>query len=222
MSSFKKLLGLEFIKFAVENNVKKVQACLDLEVDVNATDDGGETAATRAATRGHTEVIRLLATTGRVDWNKRENSASGWTPLHSALFCGHHEVAAIILQQDNINLSLRTLSGSTVAFTAVLGESVPCVEFLANQENVNCWNVPGHGGDTPIMYTIRRDRPNILKILLKCPRVDPNMKDGNGDSPVMKAIKEKKVGQARLLIKCPRVDLSTKDENGSSLQRIAR
>ena len=34
MSSDKKL----FIKFADENNLKKVQECLDLGVDVNATD----------------------------------------------------------------------------------------------------------------------------------------------------------------------------------------
>ena len=41
--SFEKLLGIEFIKFADEGNLKKVQACLDLEVDVNATGPPGET-----------------------------------------------------------------------------------------------------------------------------------------------------------------------------------
>ena len=51
MSSFKDLLGLEFIKFAGENNLKKVQACLDLEVDVNASGNDGATAAHRAAIR---------------------------------------------------------------------------------------------------------------------------------------------------------------------------
>ena len=106
MSSFKKLLGIEFIKFADENSLKKVQACLDLEVDVNATDGPfDKTAAIKAATRGNHEVIRLLAATGQVDWNKADNH--GWTALHVALYRGQEEVVRIILQQDNINFSLR-------------------------------------------------------------------------------------------------------------------
>ena len=73
------------IKFARENNLKKVQACIDLDVDVNVGDSVGfgSTAAHLAAIRGHTEVIRLLAATGQVDWSKLDNL--GWTPLHRAL-----------------------------------------------------------------------------------------------------------------------------------------
>ena len=220
MSSFQKLLGLELVKFAIENNLKKVQACLDLDVDVNAAGNDGVTAAQMAAARGHHEVIRLLAATGRVDWNKAD--VTGWTPLYEALFGGHHEVAAIILQQDNLNLGLSTYWGRTVAMAAVRGKSVACVELLAKLENVNCWNIPDQDGDIPIMDAIKMDTPDILKILLKCPRVDLNIKDRNGDSPLMKAIKEQKVGLARLLINCPRVDLSTMDGYGSSLQEIAR
>ena len=49
---------------------------------------------------------------------------------------------------------------------------------------------------------------DILKILLNCPRVDPNLLDKDGNSPVMKAVKEDTT-MARLLIKCPGVDLMT-------------
>ena len=55
------MLGLEFIKFAVENNLKKVQACIDLDVDINAAGKDGINAAHEAASSGHIEVIRLLA-----------------------------------------------------------------------------------------------------------------------------------------------------------------
>ena len=72
------------------------------------------------------------------------------------------------------------------------------------------------------MDSIRVGNPDIVKILLKCPRVDPNMKDMNGDSPLMKTIKERRVDLARMFIKCPKVDLGTEDENGSSLQEVAR
>ena len=63
---------------------------------------------------------------------------------------------------------------------------------------------------------------DILKVLLDCPRVVPNLKDVNRNSPLMWAIKEKKTDMVMLMIKCPRVDLRTRDRNGASLQRIAR
>ena len=115
-----------------------------------------------------------------------------------------------------------TVAGNTLPLLAVAGGSVACVKILAKQEACDCWNIPDQDGDTPIMYSIRVGSSDILKILLKCPRVDPNMKDADGDSPVIKAIREEKVTLARRLIKCPRVDLGVKDANGKSLRKIAR
>ena len=58
------------------------------------------------------------------------------------------------------------------------------------------------------MVAIRMKTKDILKILLNCPRLDPNLLDWNGNSPVMKTVKEDTT-MARLLIKCPGVDLMT-------------
>ena len=92
---------LLFIKYCEGNNLEKVQAYLtlteDLEVDVNAEDDDyGRTAAHWAAKTGHTEVIKLLAATGLVDWNKRDGN--GRTPLDLALLHVNLEVAEIIVE----------------------------------------------------------------------------------------------------------------------------
>ena len=61
------------MKYCAGNQLEKVQSCLnlaeDLEVDINAVDDFGHTAAQLTSRDGHTEVIRLLAATGKVDWN---------------------------------------------------------------------------------------------------------------------------------------------------------
>ena len=143
----------------------------------------------------------------------------GWTPLHVALFNGHSDVAGIILRQDNVNLSLQTRVGTTAAMAAVIGGSLRCVEILAEQENYDSWNDNKY---TPLISAIKKEKKEIIQVLLKCPRVNPNLKDEDGDSPLMKAIKEKKTAMARLLIQCPRVDLRTRDRNGASLQRIAR
>ena len=41
-------------------------------LDINYQDEKlGETAALMASYRGHTEIVRILAETGKVDWNRR-------------------------------------------------------------------------------------------------------------------------------------------------------
>lgn len=83
---------LLFINSCVKNKSEKVQSYLnlaeDLEIDINAVDEVGWTAAHRAAEEGHTEVIRILAATGLVDWNKGNHYGQYGhitTPLHRAL-----------------------------------------------------------------------------------------------------------------------------------------
>ena len=216
-------LELMFFKCCEENNLEKVQACLTLEVDVNTVDDHGLTAAYRAAKKGRTEVVRMLAATGKVDWKKGNHYL---TSLHVALEHGHSDVVGIIVKQANINFNLKSPLGTTVALSAVRGKSVRCVEILAEQENCDCWNIPDICGVTPLMLALAIDsivrKKDILQVLLNCPRVDPNHKDQHGNSPLMVAIKRKETAMARLLIQCPRVDLGIKNRNGSSIQRIAR
>ena len=64
---------LLFIKSCKENKPEEVLAYLilakSLKIDINSVDDDGWTAAHIAAMEGHTEVIRILAATGKVDWN---------------------------------------------------------------------------------------------------------------------------------------------------------
>ena len=216
---------LLFMKSCGENKPKEVQAFLNLaktlEIDINAVDEFGATAAYKAAMLGHTEIIKILAATGLVDWNK--GSLKSYTPLNVALAFGHSDVVGIIVKQDNINFTLQThRAGWTLAIAAVFGGNITCVEILAKQENCDCWNIPNRDGVTPLMEIIRKKKMDVLKILLNCPRVDPNLKDQYGNSPVMEAIKMKESAMAIMMIKCPRVDLETKDRNGASLQRIAR
>jgi len=71
-------------------------------LDINYQDENGETAAHWASMIGmvgHTECVRILAETGRVDWNKRDNSYS--KPLHCALEGGHSDIVDIIKQQPD-------------------------------------------------------------------------------------------------------------------------
>ena len=53
------------------------------ELDINYQDDNGYTAAHYASMEHRTECVRILAETGKVDWNKRDKY--GRTPLYLRL-----------------------------------------------------------------------------------------------------------------------------------------
>ena len=130
--------------------------------------------------QGHTECVRILAETGRVDWSKADKW--GQTPLYLALYSGQSDMVKIIVQQPNIDFNVKTNRGVTLAQAAVWVGDVKCVETLAALESFDCWNVPDSVGNTPIISAVNGKKKSIIKLLLKCPRVDVNIKDKKGDS----------------------------------------
>ena len=177
----------------------------------------------RAKMRGHTECVRILAESDRVDWNKR-NSA-GETPLYLALSQGHSDMVEIIVKQPNLDYNIKTNDGQTLAQAAVNVSRgyANIVENLAAQEKFQNWNIPDSDGNTPVLKALKNfEEMDILEILLKCPRVDLNTKDKNGDSLIMVALKTGKIDVVKQLLQHPRVDLSTRDGQGASLEMIAR
>ena len=78
-------------------------------LDINYQDRCGLTAAHLASMRGHTECVRILAETGRVDWYKAGSwYKSGWTPLYCAVSYGHIEIVDIIM---DLGLGLHSAAG---------------------------------------------------------------------------------------------------------------
>ena len=162
-------------------------------LDINYQNEDGHTAAHWTSQAGQTEMLRILADTGRVDWNK--TNKWGVTPLYVALFKGHSDIVDIIVQQPNIDYNVKTKKGVTLAQVAVKWGNVKCVETLAAQERCDCWNVPDSDGDTPIMWALKDDKAKIFKILLRCPRVDLSCRDEGGWSLVFRAIQMNKLGE---------------------------
>ena len=63
--------------------------------------------------------MRILAETGRVDWNKRDRESE--TPLYWAQDRGYSDIVDIIVQQPNYNV--KTTNRMTVCPAAVEGET---------------------------------------------------------------------------------------------------
>ena len=79
------------------------------------------TAALWACMNAHTECVRILAETDRVDWNKADKR--GQTPLFLALINGYSDIVDIIVQQPNIDYNVKTTEwGDTLAIAAVAGQ----------------------------------------------------------------------------------------------------
>ena len=77
-------------------------------LDINYQDRDGFTAAILASNKGHTECVRRLAETERVDWNRRNRS--GQTPLYWALISvrsSQTDIVNIIVGQPNIDYTVR-------------------------------------------------------------------------------------------------------------------
>ena len=127
----------------------------------------GNTAAILASERGQTDMLRILAETGRVDWNKANKG--GQTPLYWALREGHSDIVDIIVQQPNIDYNVKSVKDVTLGHAAVLGGNVKSVETLAAQENFDCWNIPDDSGKTPIIMALDLDMTLIVEILLSVP-----------------------------------------------------
>ena len=68
--------------------------------------------------------MRILAETGRVDWNKTDNN--GCTPLCWALQEGYSGIVDIIVLQPNIDYNVKNVSVLTLAQVAVSGGCEVC------------------------------------------------------------------------------------------------
>ena len=163
-------------------------------IEINCQDKDGATAAHLAC---KTEIGRMLAETGRVDWNKGDKC--GRTPLFSNLIFGNSAFVDFLVQQPHIDYNVRTTKGLTLAQAAVRG-GLKCVETLSAQERCDCWNVPDMKGNTPIMEALKDGKTEIVEILLSCPRVDLNCRDKEGWSLLFRALENRKLGKKYMMI----------------------
>ena len=169
--------------------------------------------------KARTECVRILAETGRVDWNK--NDKWGRTPLYWALRKGHSDIVDIIVQQPNIDYNVKTEAGETPTWAAVIRGNVRCVETLSAQEACNCWNVLDEDGDTPIMIAANDDNIDLVKILARCPRVDLNLADSDGKTLIERAVRKNDVTLVETLAAEERCNFEIEDQNGESLITLA-
>ena len=75
----------------------------------------------------------------------------------------------------------RNFTGQTLARIAVEVEEEEDVRRLVESGTVD-WNERAEGEDPPVFWSLKNERFEMVKILLKCPGMDLKMKDRNNCS----------------------------------------
>ena len=127
-------------------------------------------AVIEACANGNTECVRLLANTGRVDWNKKDEG--GLTPLYWAIANSHSDIIRIIVNQPNVDFNVTDPDGSSLAHTAVEACDKKSLKILLAQENFFCWNSRNKAGLTPLEYSLMEKPAWMVQLLIKCKRLD--------------------------------------------------
>ena len=92
-----------FLQHCRDNNLWKVENCQSQDADSNTlSKDGlGRNVVHWVSLEGRSKCLRILADTGRVDWNRGDRW--GCTPLSWALYYGHSDCVEIIVQQPDVD-----------------------------------------------------------------------------------------------------------------------
>ena len=146
-------------------------------INLNSQDKSGLTAAHHAVmwrSLGCLEALRdVRGRKGReggrtVDWNILSRPNQGETPLSLAIKIGDPEVVELLLSIPFVKLD-QDISHMAVERKDTL--AVEVVEILSRDERVD-WEVRDQQGDTPILSALRKKKPDMVRILLRNPRID--------------------------------------------------
>ena len=151
-------------------------------IALNSRDTGGYTALHWAVKKNNLLCVKSLREAAGTDWNLKTNS--GEYPLTMAVKGGQADILEVILSvpQPRLNLHVTDTAGRGLAQIAVenIGrESLRCVELLSKDRRVR-WNINNLAGDTPVMFCLKNNKMEMVRVLLNSPRVDLNTRDRQG------------------------------------------
>lgn len=134
---------------------------------INRRYHDGQTLLIYAAAAGQNNIVNYLIGAG-ADVNMRDDF--GMSALHYASNENHVAIVLRLLQQDNLDLNLRSNLGNTPLFSAILNESTGVVNILLTPINVQRGlniNVATNDQFSPVGLAILKDDLVLLNRLLQ-------------------------------------------------------
>ena len=121
---------------AYAGHTKVVEMLLsDERVNVNQSDNNGNTALMLAAYYGHAKVVEHLLKDQRVEVNENDNS--GYSALSIAALTGHASVVQLLLNDKRVNVNSTDNLGYTALMHAATRGHQTVVQLLLCEERVD-------------------------------------------------------------------------------------
>lgn len=143
---------------AWEGNLELMRLFISRGADINLLNANGESAIALAAWRGKSEAVKWLLERGaRINAGEKQ-----WSALHYAVFNGHKDLAAYLLDQG-ADLDAHSTNGSTPLMMAVYEGHEDLARFLiekgADRTVKNDW------GDGALEWAMRYNRLKIARMV---------------------------------------------------------
>lgn len=135
-----------------------------------------------------------------------------WTTL-LCLATEHDSVAVmrVLVEQDGVDINVvEQWEGVPLLGKAVADRSLKVVRFLLTRDDIDP-NIKGDAGRTFLAHVAYGCFNDIVKVFLKCPRVDVNCTDNYGCTPLHLAAGKSNVYVVRTLLANPYVDVTVRD-----------
>lgn len=175
-----------------------------------------ETGLHLACRRGALNVVQILLTQKHVDVNAQDYE--GRTPLH--IVCENKELAILeeLLKKEDLAVNIRTKrTGVSPLFKAVTCGFVEGVRCLLAHKNID-ENIKNFYGSTPLYAACKHHYLEIVKILLKSPRIflSLNYTSNYNFPPLVIASQNGGIDIVRELLKHDESDVNIKTLQGST------
>jgi ankyrin repeat protein len=178
----------------IKGFISCVQRLLERKVDVDAKDNGGETALHKAACNGHEAVVRLLLE-HEADVNAKNNDRR--TALYWAIVRGHEAVAKQLLEAKVV-VNVEDRYGETaLCWAANRGHEAVVKQLLEAGADVN---VKDRDGRTALHLAVKNGHEAVVRLLLAA-KADVNEKETRYGEPVLHwAVRNGHEAVVRLLV----------------------
>ena len=220
-------------------NPEKLQLLITAGADINKADMDGKTPLYRAASKGHTECVKLLLAAPGIDisnWNAlsiavlkndcntikqllqsgadvNKADMKGETPLYWAALYGHTECVKLLLAAPGIDVNMADKWGYTPLYGAAFFSHTEIVKLLLAAPGIDV-NMAERDGDTPLIWAASNGRTEIVKLLLAAPGIEVNKADKLGDTPLFRAADNGHTECVKQLLAAPGIEVNKADENG--------
>ena len=158
-------MAAEFVKLCWDGDLEGVQAALQSGVDVNSTDEDGQTGLMRSLLNRRTGVASLLLEQEGIDINISDNREI--TALHIAARYDQNSECLAMLLARTTSVNQRECDGRTPLRVAVRNNALRCVQLLLSDERTDP-NIKDDYGNSPLHYAAENDQNSecLAKMLL--------------------------------------------------------